>query len=152
MVAHFGVNFVGKVNGSGVDGQVVDVALGGEHKDFVIKDVDADGIHKFSCATCVLLCVHNFTKPTDFAFHIALHPRGFALFVFPVSGDTIFRNLVHFVGADLDFKGFVEACHHGGVQGLIIVCLGHCYIILESARYRLPKIVDKAKERVAILH
>ena len=68
-----------------------------------------------------------------------------------MSGDTIFRNLVHFVGADLDFKGFVEACHHGGVQGLIVVCLGHCDIILESARHRLPKIVDKAKECVAIL-
>ena len=69
-----------------------------------------------------------------------------------MGGNTILSNFVHFVGADLDFKGFIELCHNSCVQRLIVVCLGHCNIIFESAGDRLPKVVHFAKECIAILY
>ena len=97
------------------------------------------------------MSVHNLAKPTHFAVEFAILARR-ALFIFPVCRNAVFRHFVHFVSADLDFEGFGVLRHDGGVQGLVVIRFGHCDIVLETSRHRLPHRVDFAKHRVAILH
>ena len=96
------------------------------------------------------LGVHNFAQPVDLV--IDFGRAGFSFLVFPVRRDAVFRDAVHFVRADLDFKSFLELCDNRRVQRLISVGFRHCDIVLETPRERHPHRVNRAKHRITILH
>ena len=64
--------------------------------------------------------------------------------------NAVFCDAVHFVGADLDFESFAVR-HDGCVQGLIIVRLRHCDIVLEPAGNGLPHSVHFSEHSVTVL-
>ncbi len=64
-------------------------------------------------------------------------------------GHTFFRDAVHFLSANLQFKR-LAAVQHGGVQGLIEIRPRHGDVILESAGHRAPDMVHNAQGRVTI--
>ena len=82
-----------------------------------------------------------------------------AFLVAPVSGDTVFGNMVHFPRADLHFKGDAlpaaagpdEAdVKFGRMERLIHIRLRDGDVILEAVRKRSPERVCDAEDRIAL--
>lgn len=65
--------------------------------------------------------------------------------------NAVFRHFVHFVSADLNLERLVERRDDRRVQGLIVVCFGHCDIVLKATGHRLPHRMDFAEHSVAVL-
>ena len=80
------------------------------------------------------------------AFGVAL---GAAL-VEPVGGDAELGGLVHLPRANLDLERLALGPDHGRVERAVEVELGHCDVVLEAARHRLPEGVHDAEHRVAV--
>ena len=78
--------------------------------------------------------------------------RTHAALVFPVGGDALFRHLVHFVRADLHFKGLAVGTDHRGVKRLVKIGARDGDEILDASRHRSPGVVNDAQRRIAILH
>ena len=75
--------------------------------------------------------------------------RACAVLVFPVRGNTFFRDTVHLVGADLHLEG-LAIVNHRGVQGLIQVRAGHGDVIFEPPWHGPPDLVHHAERGVTI--
>jgi hypothetical protein len=69
-----------------------------------------------------------------------------------VRGDAFFAHLVHFFGADLDFKSLARLGDDGGVQRLVEIGPRHGDEVLDTAGHGAPEVVDDAENGVAILH
>src|SRR5579872_1223795 len=67
-------------------------------------------------------------------------------------GDAILGRAMHLASADLDLQRIAARSDHGGVDGLIAVCLRHGDIVFEAAWKRRPKAVNDAYRAVAIVH
>ena len=72
-----------------------------------------------------------------------------AVLVESVRSDAEFRDLVHFLGADLQFDALVAGADHGGVDRTIIVLLRRRDVVLEAARHHRPGGVHDAERPVA---
>ena len=68
-----------------------------------------------------------------------------------MGGDAALGDVVHFLGADLDFDALVLRPDHGGVDGAIAVGLGRRDEILEALRHHLPVGVQNAERAIAIV-
>ena len=68
-----------------------------------------------------------------------------------MSGDAFFRHFVHFVGANLYFKGLAFLRNNGCMQRLVQVRAGHGDEVLDPARNRAPEVVDYPQNRVTVL-
>ena len=66
--------------------------------------------------------------------------------------DTVFCHLVHFRGADLDFKRDTIAANNRGVQRLVAVGLGRGNIVLKSSRNGLIQVMHIAQNVIAVGH
>jgi len=69
-----------------------------------------------------------------------------------VRRDTILGDLVHLLGADLDFQRLAVQADYGGVQRLVQVVLGHSDIVVELARDGPPQAVNDPQHVVALAH
>src|SRR3989344_3881523 len=67
-------------------------------------------------------------------------------------GDTVLRLGVHFFSAYLYLDNAAVAGKDGGMQGLVTVGFGEGDVVLDFARERLPKIVDKPQHAIAVGH
>ena len=151
MVAHLCVDAIGKVNGNGALGQVDNISLRGEDKDFVREDIHLHSLEVFLGVRVLLLEVHHLTEPGHLLIHFAASPDALASFlVLPVGSHTKLRYLVHGKGANLDFQR-IPAGHNRGMQGLVAVGLGHSNIVLETARNGLPHGMDDPQDPVTVL-
>ena len=72
-----------------------------------------------------------------------------AILVEGVRGDAEFGDLVHLLGADLQFDALVAGADHGGVDRAIIVLLRRRDVILEPAGHHRPGGVHDAERAVA---
>ena len=139
---------IGKVDGGGAGGQVLHIAVGGEHKHLVGEHIDLQGMNIF-LGVRTLLVLQQTADPLVAAFRAAALA---VLLVFPVGGDTVLGKLMHLPGADLHLKGNAVRSHDGGVERLIAVGLGRADIILETAQNGLIEVVDNAQHVIAVTH
>ena len=150
MLAHFGVDSVGKIDGSGAFGEAFDLALGGENENFVLKQIEAHRINEVFRIGFLLKALHDAPEPFEF-IEIALFLL-VILFVAPVGGDPLLGHPVHLPGANLEFHALAPLSHHRRMQGLVEVRLGEGDIVLKAAGYRLPHRMEEAEHGIAVLH
>ena len=87
------VNAIGKVEGRGARGQVLDIALGCEHENLILENVGLDRLDEFSSAGHVVMPFHELPYPTQSLLELlVLAP---ALLVSPVRRQAELRSLVH---------------------------------------------------------
>ena len=148
VVAHGGVNGIGKVDGRGPGGQVDHIAVGREHEHLVGEHVHLQRVDEV-LGVGVLLILQQAAHPLVAALVAGALP---VLLVLPVGGHAVFGDLVHLLGADLHLEGDAALAHHRGVQALVHVGLGGADIVLEAAQNGLVQVVDQAQHVVAVRH
>ena len=142
------MDIIGEVNGGGPLGQALYIAVGGENKDLVGKEVHLQGGDKL-LGVGVLLALQQPAHPLKFLLGAQLFV-GHPLLILPVGGDAVLGGLVHLPGAYLHLKGDALPADDGGVEGLVHVGLGGADVVLEPAQHRLEHVVDAAQHVVAL--
>ena len=147
-MADIGMDAIGEVKRRGARRKVLDLALGREHKDLILEDVELDSLDELRGIADVPLPVHELAEPGELGvvFAIGLRP----LLVPPVRGDPDFGNLVHRLRPDLDLERLSVQRDHGGVKRLVEVVLGNRDVVVELARDRAPQRMDDAEGGVAV--
>ena len=148
VVAHGGMDVIGKVDGRGAGRQVDHVAVGGEHKHLVGEHVYLQRMDEV-LRVGALLILQQAAHPLVAALVAAALS---VLLVLPVGGDAVFRHLVHLLGANLYLKGDAALAHHRGVQALVQIGLGGADIVLEPAQNGLEQVVNDAQHVIAVRH
>ena len=151
-VADVGVDAIGEVERRRAGRQVLDVALGREHEDLVLEDVELDALDELGRVRLrdVALPVHELAQPGELGVVLAVGLGAFL--VAPVGGDADLGHLVHLVGPDLDLERLAVDGDDRGVERLVEVVLGDGDVVVELARDRSPDAVDDAERRVAVAH
>ena len=150
--SHLRVDFEGKVQGGGSHRKLDDPALGSEDHDRVLKELVLDLVH-------VILILLDFLGPVldlrdDLVVVDAVvvlpgsHLTAGGCLVRPVGGNSLLGGLVHLLGSDLDLQMLAVRSEDGGVEGLVVVGLRHCDVILEPALDRVPGLMDDAEDGV----
>src|ERR1700686_3586441 len=147
-VPHFGVNAVGKIDRRGVARQDNNFAFGREGVDLFGIEIDLERGKKFVGIADIARPVDHLPQPCEALLVLG---RDWTVFIFPVGSDAFFRHLVHFFGADLDFKRRAVLRDHRSMQRLIKIRPGHGDEILDAPRNRPPEVMDDAENGVAIL-
>ena len=75
---------------------------------------------------------------------------GFVL-VAPVRGDAVFGDLIHLLGADLDFHAHIARPDHRGVDRAIAVGLRVGDVVFHLIGHAAPRLVDEAERAIAIV-
>src|SRR6202012_5558167 len=103
-------------------------ALGGEAEDLILEHVELGMLEEFLGIRGVLHDVEHFAQPA-----ILLPVRRTpALLVAPMRGDAEFGDLMHLVGANLDFDAMALRTKHSGMQRAVTVWLWSRDVILEA--------------------
>ena len=147
LMADFRVHGIGKIDRRRAPGHLEHAPFGREGVDFDGRQIHFQRGKKFAGFLQLLRPLDELAHPGDALVVIAR--SGFAAFVFPVSRDTFFRDAVHFLCANLDFKR-LAAMQNSGMKGLIKVWARHGDVIFETARNRTPDVVHHAESCVAI--
>ena len=145
-VAHGGMDGVGEVDGGGSGGEVLHVAVGGEHEHLVGEHIHLQGVDK-------LLSIGTFLIFQQAAYPLVLALGAgtlTVLLILPVGGHAVLGDLVHLRGADLHLKGDALVAHDGGVKALVAVGLGGADIVLEASQNGLVEVMDHAQHVVAV--
>ena len=121
LVAHRRVNGVGKVDHRRALGQCDDIALWGENKDLILENIGFKRLHELIVIARLVLVFQKLRHPCKALIHFLLAVC--ARLIFPMGGDTVFGDMVHFLGADLHLKRNAVATDHGGVQRAIEIWL-----------------------------
>src|SRR5262249_48678211 len=122
LMTDFSVNGVGKIHGSGAARENDDAAFGREGVNLFRVEVHAQGGEKFAGFLHLLDPLNQLAHPDD-ALVVGVGDVG-AVFIFPVSGDALFGDAVHFLSANLNFEG-LAGVDDGGVERLVEVGAGH---------------------------
>ena len=144
-VAYLGVDMVGEVEHGGSLGELVEVALGGEHEDFVFIEVHLELVHS-------LHAVAHLEHGADVRQPVVESRLALHTLVAPVGSHTAFRNLVHALGAYLYLNPFLFGTQHGDVQALVAVRLGHTEPVAQSLGVRLVHRGDEGEGLPALHH
>ena len=139
------VDVVGEVEHRGTFREVQQVALRGEHINLVFLQVGGKLVHQ-------LQVVVAFQGGTDVGKPFV--NASFSLFdalVAPVCRQSVFGDIVHSFGSDLDFHPFLLRSQNGGVQTLISVALRHAEPVAHTLWVRLIHIRDQG-EGLPALH
>src|SRR5438552_7530921 len=147
--ADVGVNGVGEVDGSSVLRQHHDSAARREGVDFFRVQIHFESGHELARILHILLPLDQVEQPGD-ELVVVGRPL-LALLVFPVRGDAIFGDAVHFLGADLHFERLALRADHGSMQRLIQVGAGNGDEVLDAPGHGTPLVVNHAQGGVAIL-
>src|SRR6185437_12746094 len=67
-----------------------------------------------------------------------------------VRGNAVFGNLVHLLGADLQFDALLAGADHGGVDRAVVVRLRRRDVILETPRHHWPTRMHDAERLIAV--
>ena len=150
-VAHGGMHAVGKVQRGRAAGHIDDIALGGKDEYLLGEDIGLQAVNKLMAVASFALPVQDLPQPVQLAIKGLVVA---ALLIAPVRGDAVLGHMVHFPGADLNFKGEgnAPAADHRGVQRLVHIVFGYRNIILEAAGHLRPQRMAHAQHRVTIRH
>ena len=128
--------------------QIDDITLRREDIDLVGEDVQLHRVHKFLRIRRVL----PFQKPPEpgnFRVEI-LAARLLPFFVTPMRRDAVFRNMMHFPRADLDFHRLPARPNHRRVERLVHIRLRDGNVIFETIGQRFPERMRNAQDRIAL--
>ena len=118
VVAHFGMDGIGKINGRGPFGQHFYLALRGKNINLVGKQIDTDRFQKLP-GILHFLRIQELSDPFEF-FGIGFI-EGLPFFVLPVGGNPFFSHPVHFLGPDLNLDPLSERTDDLGMERLILI-------------------------------
>src|SRR5712692_9329357 len=147
LVADLGVNHVGKIDGRGAARKLEHAAFRRESVDFDRSEIHFERGEKFSGLLELLGPFDELAHPGDAL--IVIFRRGLSRFVFPVRGNALLRDAVHFLRADLHLER-LAAVEHGGMQRLIKIWSRNGDVVLEAARDGAPDVMDYAKRGVTV--
>ena len=99
--------------------------------------------------------VFHFLRPfdersQDLQSFIVITWPALSFFIFPVRGDTLFRDEVHLLGANLNFKWLALGTNYGRMQRLIEVIPRRGNPIFESSRHGFPGVVNNTQRAIAV--
>ena len=151
LVTDLGVDAVSKVKRCGAGWQLVNFAGWREHKDGVAEELELDVVEEFLAVDGVLLQLFELLQPVELV-GVLWRFAAAGLFVEPVGSNTVFGDLVHLKGTNLDLKAFAARSDDGGVQGLVKVWLWHGDVVFDAAWHWFPQGMHEAEHDVAILH
>ena len=152
VIADVGVNRIGEIDRRGLARQRDQLALGREAEHLVVEQFELGVLEEF-------LRVRAFGQQLDGAAQpgigVGLARQHFgrrirAVLVERVRRDAVFGDLVHFLGADLQFDALLAGADHGGVDRAVVVLLGRRDVVLEAARHHRPGGVHDAERAVAL--
>ena len=144
-VADARVDVVGEVEHRGSFREVQQVALRGEHINLVFLQVGGKLVHQLQVVV-VFQGGTDVGKPfvnASFSLLDAL--------VSPVCSQSVFGDIVHSFGSDLDFYPFLLRSQYGGVQTLVSVALRHAEPVAHTLWVRLIHICNQG-EGLPALH
>ncbi len=147
-VAYFRVNHVSEIDRRRPARQLDDLAHGSKRVNILRIEIELECVDEFAR-------VLHFLRPFD---QRAQHLQGFVIVAFaalpflvlPMGGDAFFGNSVHLLGADLYFERLAFRTDYRGVQRLIKIVARRGNPVLESARHRLPGVVDYTESPVTM--
>ena len=145
------MNGVGKIDHVGVPRQRDQLALRGETEHLVVEQLELGVLQKLFRIGAFRQYPDGVTQPGK-GIGLALQQFGRrtdAVLVEGMGGDAEFRDLVHFLGADLQFDALVAGADHGGVDRTVIVLLGRRDVVLETAGHDRPGGVHDAERAIA---
>ena len=148
-MAYLRVYAVGEVEWSRPRRQLLQVALRRVHEHLVLEHVRLEGLDELLCPAHVALPFEKLPEPGHLLLELFVRRRTFL--VEPVRRDSVLREEVHLVSADLYLHGQGVLAQHGGVQRLVEVVLGIGYVVVELAREGPPPGVDHPQRRIAVL-
>ena len=117
-VAYMRVDVVGKVENGGALRELQQVALGSEHKHFIVVEVELELVHHLQ-VVAGLEGGANVGEPLVES-RLALHAL-----VAPVGSKSALGNLVHALGANLHLHPLLFRSEHGDMQAFVAVRLRH---------------------------
>ena len=145
-VANAAVDGVGEINHRGALRQGDDFAVGGEDVNGVRGEVHLHVVPELGGIARFVLDVEQRLQPVRAGFaRVGLG----AAAVEPVGGHAAFGNLVHLLGAYLEFDADVGRADQRGVQGLVAVGFGVGDEVVELTRHGLVELVQVAQRGVA---
>src|SRR2546428_7443323 len=147
LVADFGVNHVGKINGGGATRKLEHAPFRRERVDFDRRQIDFQRGEKFSGFLKLLGPFDELAHPGDAL--VVIFRSWLAALVFPVRGNAFLRDAMHFLRADLYLER-LAAVEHAGVERLIKIRAGNGDVVLEAAGDGAPDVVDDTESRVTI--
>jgi len=75
----------------------------------------------------------------------------FAFLIFPMGGNALLGNAVHFLGPDLDLEGLAAITDNRRMQRLVQIVPRDRYPVLKTLGNRGPDVVDNAHRQIAVL-
>jgi len=149
LISDFGVDGVSKINRSGAAREDHHAPLGREGVNLFRVKIDAESGEEFARFLHFLDPLDQLAHPDD-ALVVRLGNFA-AVFVFPMSGDPLLSDAMHFLGSNLNFKR-LTGVDDGGMQRLVEVRARHGDVVLEASGKRRPDLMDHAESCVAIFH
>src|SRR5260370_13187447 len=116
LMPHFGVHHVSKIYGRGAARKLQHAAFGRKRVNLHGREIHFQRGEKFSGFLKFLRPFDELAHPGE-ALAVFLRSQ-LSGFVFPVRGNALLREAVHFLGADLHLEG-LAAVEHGGMQRLV---------------------------------
>ena len=118
MVAHIGVDGIGKIQYSGTFGKLEQVPLRGEHENFIFIQIHFELVHELE----VVVVLQRAAYVVEPFVHSAF--SAFNTFVSPMRGQSSFGYFVHSFGSDLHFHPFVLRPEDRDMQAFVTVAFG----------------------------
>ena len=129
VVSKVSVNPVGEIKRGRPFGQVLDLPLGRIDEDLITKHVRSDRLQELLSTVQLPVPVNQLAQPADACLDTGIGLVPFL--VAPMDGDAVLGDVVHVMGAYLDFERGGTVTHHRGVKGLVSVRFGIGYVVVE---------------------
>ena len=144
---------IGEVDDVGVARQRDQLALRGKAEHLIVEQLHLGVFEKLLRIGALGQNIDGMPQPGE-GVGLALEQfsrRADAVLVEGVRGDAIFVDLVHLLGADLQFDALIARTDHGGVDRAIVVLLRRRDVVLEPSGHDRPVGMDDAERAVARL-
>ena len=103
-------------------------------------------VHKFFGVACAVLCFDELRYPFELLVDLCL--RSLTRLIFPVRGNTVFGNVVHFPRSYLNLKRYAVPAYDRRMKRTVHIRFRCRNIILEASRYRTEHLVNYAENRI----
>ena len=145
VVAHLGVNGVGKVERRGAGTKCHDLALGRKDKNLLVKQVNLQRVQVFLGVGDLIRRspIERMFEPVNLVVQalgiIGLRRRRSArLLIEPVGSNAVLGLLVHLVGSNLNLERAGRGADNRRVERLVVIDLGHGDIVFKATGHGVP--------------
>ena len=159
VVAHLGVNGVGKVERRGAGAKRHDLALGRKDKNLLVKQVDLQRVQVFLSVGDLVRRrpIERMFEPVNLVVQtlgiIGLRRRRSArLLIEPVGGNAVLGLLMHLVGSNLNLERAGRGADNRRMERLVVIDLGHGDIVFKATGHGVPQRMYRTECGVAIAH